>query len=236
MNLGKQAGQRGPECCLVIVLHRGLELGVDVVQLVGDGVVHPELALAENPDDHEPSPSCGTSETGSPAGRESCGWLYWAGGGSWTGGTYGGACGGGGAYCWAGGWACPACDCPACDCPACDCPACGCPVWEPLGPPGPPSSCLGALALSSPLSRFSSLSTSLFALSISSSDWMSSRRPPPRPSSSAPEAINSSIAPARACIWAVLSSARWIAMPTSPISSEMPENASLIRVCASAAV
>ena len=35
---------------------------------------------------------------------------------------------------------------------------------------------------------------------------------------------------------AVLSSARWIAMPTSPISSEMPENASLILVCASAAV
>jgi hypothetical protein len=68
----------------------------------------------------------------------------------------------------------------------------------------------------------------------SSSDWMSSRRPPK--SSRAPEAISSSIAPARACIWAVLSSARWMAMPTSPISSEMPENASLMRVCASAAV
>src|SRR3984885_1424504 len=177
-----------------------------MAQLAGDDVVHPELALAENPDDHETSPSCGTSATGSPVG--------WA---SWTGGTYGGACGGGGAYC-AGG--------------ACDWPACGCPVWEPLEPP---SSCLGAPALSSPLSRFSSDSTSLFALSMSSSDWMSSRRPPME-SSSAPEAINSSIAPARACIWAVLSSARWIAMPTSPISSEMPENASLIRVCASAAV
>ena len=35
---------------------------------------------------------------------------------------------------------------------------------------------------------------------------------------------------------AVLSSARWIARPTSPISSEMPENASPILVCASAAV
>ena len=44
------------------------------------------------------------------------------------------------------------------------------------------------------------------------------------------------MAPARACIWAVLSSARWMAMPTSPISSPMPDIASLIRVCASAAV
>jgi heterodisulfide reductase subunit A-like polyferredoxin len=55
-------------------------------------------------------------------------------------------------------------------------------------------------------------------------------------SSRAPEEISSSIAPALACIWAVLSSARWTAIPTSPISSEIPENASLIRVCASAAV
>ena len=54
--------------------------------------------------------------------------------------------------------------------------------------------------------------------------------------SSAPEASSSSIAPARACICAVLSSARWIAWPTSPISVEMPEKASLILVCASAAV
>ena len=54
-------------------------------------------------------------------------------------------------------------------------------------------------------------------------------------SSSAPEAISSSIAPARACICAVLSSARCTAMPTS-LSSEIPENASLMRVCASAAV
>ena len=44
------------------------------------------------------------------------------------------------------------------------------------------------------------------------------------------------MAPARACICAVLSSARWMAIPTSPISSEMPEKASLIRVWASAAV
>ena len=58
----------------------------------------------------------------------------------------------------------------------------------------------------------------------------------PVTSSSAPDAISSSIAPARACICAVLSWARWTAMPTSPISSEMPETASPIRVCASAAV
>ena len=43
-------------------------------------------------------------------------------------------------------------------------------------------------------------------------------------------------APARACIWAVLSWARCTAMPTSPISSEMPDTASPILVCASAAV
>ena len=56
-----------------------------------------------------------------------------------------------------------------------------------------------------------------------SSPWLSELA-----SSSAPEAISSSIAPARACICAVLSSARWIAMPTSPISSPMPDIASLI--------
>ena len=55
-------------------------------------------------------------------------------------------------------------------------------------------------------------------------------------SSRAPEAISSSIAPARACICAVLSSARWMAMPTSPISSPIPDMASLMRVWASAAV
>src|SRR6266536_2186223 len=43
-------------------------------------------------------------------------------------------------------------------------------------------------------------------------------------------------APARDCICATLSSARCMAMPTSPISSPMPETASLMRVCASAAV
>ena len=58
----------------------------------------------------------------------------------------------------------------------------------------------------------------------------------PDTSSSAPLASSSSIAPARACMAWVLSSARWTARPTSPISSEMPENASPILVCASAAV
>ena len=65
---------------------------------------------------------------------------------------------------------------------------------------------------------------------------MSSLPPTWLTSSSAPEAISSSIAPARACIWAVLSSARWMARPTSPISSPIPDMASLILVCASAAV
>ena len=55
-------------------------------------------------------------------------------------------------------------------------------------------------------------------------------------SSRAPEAISSSTAPARACMVAVLSSARWMARPTSPISSEMPETASPILAVASAAV
>src|SRR6266496_1240861 len=111
-----------------------------------------------------------------------------------------------------------------------------CPGPVPLLPLAPPSSCFGAPAVISPLSLLSSRSTSLLADIMSSSLWMSSRRLPPTASSSAPEAISSSMAPARACIWAVLSSARWIAMPTSPISSEMPVNASLILVCASAAV
>ena len=44
------------------------------------------------------------------------------------------------------------------------------------------------------------------------------------------------MAPARACICAVLSWARCTAMPTSPISSEIPETASPILLCASAAV
>src|SRR6266508_2929428 len=54
--------------------------------------------------------------------------------------------------------------------------------------------------------------------------------------SRAPEAISSSSAPARDCICATLSSARCMARPTSPISSPMPETASLMRVFASAAV
>ncbi len=85
-------------------------------------------------------------------------------------------------------------------------------------------------------SAASSASTSDCDDIAASSRAMSSPWPIAEASSRAPEAISSSIAPARACICAVLSSARCTAMPTSPISSEMPENASLIRVCASAAV
>ena len=91
-------------------------------------------------------------------------------------------------------------------------------------------------ARGAPLSRASSASTSACELIASSSRVMSSPRLSAVASSRAPEAISSSIAPARACICAVLSSARWIAAPTSPISSPRPETASLIRVCASAAV
>ena len=83
-------------------------------------------------------------------------------------------------------------------------------------------------------SAASSFSTWEEDASESSSRVMSSLKLP-LGSSSAPEASSSSMAPARACIWAVLSSARWIARPTSPISSEMPVKASLMRVCASAA-
>ncbi len=96
--------------------------------------------------------------------------------------------------------------------------------WSAAGPPA--SSCF---------IRCSSSSTSVPPESRSSSAWMSSLCMPDW-SSSAPEASSSSIAPARAWSWAVLSSARWIAMPTSPISSEMPEKASPILVCAWAAV
>ena len=44
------------------------------------------------------------------------------------------------------------------------------------------------------------------------------------------------MAPARACIWAILSWARCIASPASLIDSEMPETASPILVWACAAV
>ena len=87
-----------------------------------------------------------------------------------------------------------------------------------------------------PLSAASSASTSAWELIASSSRLMSSPRLIELASSRAPEAISSSTAPARACICWVLSSARCTASPTSPISSEMPENASPMRVWASAAV
>src|SRR5690625_4791505 len=108
---------------------------------------------------------------------------------------------------------------------------------EPSFWPLPPSIC-GVLSPPPPSSNFmrsSSASTPVVLAIRSSSDWMSSLELSVT-SSSAPEASNSSTAPARACISAVLSSALCTAMPTSPISSEIPEKASLICVWAWAAV
>src|SRR5215218_7289987 len=88
--------------------------------------------------------------------------------------------------------------------------------------------------VSSPRRRASSASTAGSANPRSSSAW--SRSLDMEASSSAPDAISSSRAPERACIWATLSSARCMARPTSPISSPIPEMASLTLVWASAAV
>src|SRR5215217_5812521 len=98
------------------------------------------------------------------------------------------------------------------------------------------SSCLAVVLepVSSPRSRASSASTAGSARPRSSSAW--SRSLDMEASSRAPEAISSSRAPERACIWATLSSARCMARPTSPISSPIPEMASLTLVWASAAV
>src|SRR5215218_4956015 len=97
-------------------------------------------------------------------------------------------------------------------------------------------SCLAVVLppVSSPLRRDSSASTAGSANPRSSSAW--SRSLDMEASSRAPEAISSSRAPERACIWATLSSARCMARPTSPISSPIPEMASLTLVWASAAV
>ena len=73
-NLGQKVGQRVGEGGFVAALDRGLEGGVKLVELGGGRVVDPELALPEDPDDHDLSPSCGSSrrpgrsETGNPAG------------------------------------------------------------------------------------------------------------------------------------------------------------------------
>src|SRR5438067_6866739 len=93
----------------------------------------------------------------------------------------------------------------------------------------------GAPEPSSAFILASSASTEEPAVRASSWAWMS---PPGRAvtSSRAPDASSSSTAPARACMEVVLSSARWMASPTSPISSEMPDTASPILVWASAAV
>src|SRR3954447_8977476 len=86
------------------------------------------------------------------------------------------------------------------------------------GAAAPPSIASGALpAPISPLSRDSSSSTSLL-LDIRSSSAVMSSLAVPDASSRAPLASSSSMAPARACIARVLSSARWTARPTSPIS------------------
>ena len=55
-------------------------------------------------------------------------------------------------------------------------------------------------------------------------------------SSSAPDASSSSMAPARACMPAILSWARCMVAPALRVESEIPETASPTLVCASAAV
>src|SRR5581483_5348444 len=104
-------------------------------------------------------------------------------------------------------------------------------------PEAPASSCLVGPPASSSFIRSSSLSTPVPLDSRLSSTSMSSPVVSAASgSSSAPVAVSSVIASARACSCAVLSCARWMAMPTSPISSEMPVSVSAIRVCAWAAV
>src|SRR5262249_37046315 len=169
----EQRDQRGPEGLLVALVHGLLQGRIQGVELVRRRIVDVELPLAQDPDDHAPSPLWGCSAA---AGRAA-----------------------------------------------------------PSGARVPPSIACALPALISPLRRSSSRSMFCPPRIESSSAWMSSRGVPVM-SSSAPEAINSSIAPARACICAVLSCARCTAMPTSPISSEMPDTASPIRLCASAAV
>src|SRR5207244_4362050 len=57
----KQGSQGRPESLLVSGVHGLFQRGVEDVQLVRGRVVDPELALAQNPDDHEFSPACGCS-------------------------------------------------------------------------------------------------------------------------------------------------------------------------------
>src|SRR5579872_2880888 len=85
-----------------------------------------------------------------------------------------------------------------------------------------------------PFSWASSRSTWLDWLVLSSSACRGSVLP--ERSVSAPEAMSSSMAPARACIWAILSCARCMAMPVSLMDSEIPATASPMFVCAWAAV
>ena len=80
----------------------------------------------------------------------------------------------------------------------------------------------------------SSLSTWFVDDTLSSSFWMSSTGVDR--SSSAPDASSSSMAPARACIEAILSWARCMVAPASSDDVEIPDTASPTLVCASAAV
>src|SRR5215831_180823 len=170
----EQSDQRGPEGLLVALGHGLLQGRVQGIELGRGRIVDLKLPLAQDPDDHAPSPALGCCSAA--AGRA--------------------APSGAGVL-----------------------PSIACVLPAPI----------------SPRSRCSSRSMSVPLRIESSSAWMSSRGVPVT-SSSAPEAISSSIAPARACICAVLSCARCTAMPTSPISSEMPDTASPILLCASAAV
>src|SRR5436190_15679088 len=130
-NLVEQAVQRRGEGRLVVAVDGRLELTVQPVQLGGGRVVDAELALAADPDDHGPSPSCGSA--GRSAAGMLAGWLC-------AGGAYGVP------WPW-GAWA----------------------AW--LLALAPPSSCLGASDVISPLSLLSSRSTSLLADIMSSSLW-----------------------------------------------------------------
>src|SRR3954454_24042061 len=106
--------------------------------------------------------------------------------------------------------------------------------------PSLPGSSAGvSVAVPWPSSAFIFARSSSTALcDVSSWSWRSMSSPPPpsaRLSSKAPEASSSSIAPARARMFSVLSCARCIASPTSAISSPTPVAASEIFTEASAA-
>src|SRR5689334_7056784 len=57
----EQRDQRGPEGLLVALVHGPLQGRVQGVELVRRRIVDLELPLAQNPDDHAPSPAWGRS-------------------------------------------------------------------------------------------------------------------------------------------------------------------------------